>query len=245
MTLDVLAVGAHPDDADLGVGGTLLKLARAGFSVGILDLSRGEMGTRGTVDERVAEAAAAAKLLNLCCRECAGLPDGAIADTDAQRQALIPILRRLRPRMLLAPMAPDRHPDHAAAHALVTSANFLAGLSRIESGAPPHRANQVWYYYAYHEGTEQPLFVVDISDEFAGKLEALRAHASQFHNPGRQDPQTYVSSESFWQSIEIRSAYWGHRIGKQYGEPFFGSGPLGLHLLPGLDQVQPNAGVFP
>jgi bacillithiol biosynthesis deacetylase BshB1 len=235
MNLDVLAIGAHPDDAELGVGGTLCKLVNAGYAAGILDLTRGELSTRGTVEVREREAAAAARVLGLQCRENAGLPDGAIANTTEQQRVLVSAIRRLRPKVLLAPMKPDRHPDHAHAHDLVTDANFFAGLGRIETGEAPYRAPALWYYYAYFEGTETPLFVIDVTDTFSKKRVALLSHASQFHNPTTPGGQeTYVSSERFWQGIEERAAYWGQRIGTRYGEPFFGTAPLKQDLLPGL-----------
>ena len=136
MNLDVLVIGPHPDDAELGAGGTLALLARRGARVGILDLTRGELGTRGTADERSVEAGESARILGLAVRENAGLPDGQLANTPEQRAILITLLRRLRPRVLIVPQAPDRHPDHAAAHALCTDANFLAEVGDPATGEP-------------------------------------------------------------------------------------------------------------
>lgn len=234
MTLDVLAVGAHPDDADLGVGGTLIKLSRRGFTTGILDLTRGELSTRGQLDERNAEAREAARLLGAAIRENAGLPDGRVANTPEQRDVVIRHLRSLRPKVLLAPMVPDRHPDHAAAHALVKDANFLAGVRKIDTGQEPHRTNHLYCYYAYHEAGVEPRFVVDITAEFDAKTTALRAFKSQFYNPAYPGEPTWIASEAFWDAMQARAAYWGARIGARYGEPFFTDAPLGFDGFPGL-----------
>lgn len=234
MNLDVLAIGAHPDDADLGVGGALIKLARRGYRTGILDLSRGELATRGDENERAAEAEEAGRRLGLARRDNAGLPDGGIANTPEQRLAVIEWIRRLRPAMLLAPMAPDRHPDHTAAHGLVRDAIFLAGLSRIDTGSPPHRPASAWHYHAYHEGPETPPVVIDISEVYEEKRHALAAFASQFYNPDYPAPETYVASKAFRDAMEHRAAYWGARIGAAYGEPLHGAIPLWADLPPGL-----------
>lgn len=234
MNVDLLAVGAHPDDAELGVGGILRKAVQAGKQVAILDLSRGELGTRGTPELREEEARAAAAVLGVQYRENAGLPDGALANVPAQQQAVAGFIRTFRPRVLLAPMAPDRHPDHIAAHALVRDANFLAGLSKWQAPGEPYRAEHAYYYLAYHEPSVAPAFVVDVSAQFEDKLQALRAHASQFHNPAFAGKETMVSSEQFWEGIRVRAAYWGQRIGVQYGEPLHAEQTLGLTLPPGL-----------
>ena len=190
MTVDILAIGAHPDDVELGIGGLLHKLATKGHSTAILDLTKGESSTRGTVEERATESAAAAEILRLSARENAGLPDGQLANTTEMRRTIIPFLRRFRPRLILAPMAPDRHPDHTAAHALAQDANFLAGLRSIDTGQEPHRAQRLYFYYPYQDGN--PDLIVDISDHFEVKLAAIKAHASQFYNPDYPGPETMI-----------------------------------------------------
>lgn len=234
MTVDILAIGAHPDDVELGVGGTLCKLAKRDFSVGILDLTRGELGTRGTPAERATEAAAAARILGAAERENVGFPDGALANTRNQRQRVITFLRRLRPKILLLPMAPDRHPDHSAAHELVRDANYFAGLRRIDTDQEPHRAPYVYYYYPYEGQNSQATFVVDVTDTFKIKLKALKAHHSQFHNPDYKGEETWISTKDFWEGISARAMVWGARIGAKYGEPFFTDGPVPADLPPGL-----------
>ncbi len=231
--LDVLAVGAHPDDAELGVGGMLHKLSRRGYRVGILDLTRGELASRGSQAERDAEARKAAEILGLALRENADLPDGGVFNTAEQRMRLIPFLRRLRPRLLLAPYSPDRHPDHANAHALVRDANFFAGVTRVETGHSPYRAPSVLYYCPYNV-PRGPDVVIDITDCFETKLEALRAHRSQFHNPDYSGPDTLVASEGFWADIAHRAAHWARGEGVQYVELLFSEGPVALDLPPGL-----------
>jgi N-acetylglucosamine malate deacetylase 1 len=233
MTVDILAIGAHPDDIELGIGGLLHKLATMGHSTAILDLTRGESSTRGTVEERARESAAAAEILRLAARENAGLPDGQLANTTEMRLAIIPFLRRFRPSLLLAPMAPDRHPDHTAAHHLAQDANFLAGLRSIDTGQEPHRAPRLYFYYPYQD--ETPDLIVDISDHFEAKLDAIKAHASQFYNPDYSGPETMIASKKFWDSIAIRAAYWGNRAGFTYGENLYAKGPIPASLPPGTE----------
>ena len=239
MSVDVLAIGAHPDDVDLGIGGLMCKLAASGLRTAILDLTRGEMGTRGTVEERLAEAKEAAARLGVPVRENAGLPDGRLENSYEQRVALVPFVRSFRPRVILAPMTPDRHPDHCAAHDLARDGNFMAGLARIETGHEPWRAPKLYYYSPYHDLAEAPAFVVDVSEQFETKVEALKAFASQFYNPDYDGQPTLIASESFWHSIRTRAAYWGNRVGVAYGEPIYTLEPVGLTLLPEFTSVNP------
>jgi bacillithiol biosynthesis deacetylase BshB1 len=236
VNVDVLAVGAHPDDVELGVGGLLRKLTRRGVRVAILDLTRGEMSSRGTVEERAKEAARGAEILGVSQRENAGLPDGAVANINDQQLRVIPYIRRFRPRILLATMENDRHPDHSAAHALVRDAAYFSGLSKIETDAAPYRPPTIYYYHPYYEDKNPPM-IVDISDYFDVKIEALRAHASQFYNPAYIGAPTHISTESFWESIRTRAAYWGMRVGAAYGEPLYSLGPVGLDIPPGLEKT--------
>jgi len=233
MTVDVLAIGAHPDDLELGVGGLLHKLCQQGRRVVILDLTRGEMGTHGTPELRLAEAARAAEILGVAERVNAGLPDGAVANTTEQQRRVIPFIRQYRPSVLLATMTPDRHPDHAAAHALARDANYFSGLGKIDTGQERYRTPRVFYYHPYTEETA-PSMVVDISGHMQAKMEALRAHASQFYNPNARQAPTRIASKEFWESIQTRAAYWGSRISAAHGEALYTDGPLALDWPPGL-----------
>lgn len=232
--VDILAIGAHPDDVEVGVGGMLHKFARAGSRTGILDLTRGEMGTRGTVEERAVEATEAAEILGAAHRANAALPDGGLADTQEQRHALVPFIRAFAPRIILAPFDADRHPDHEAAHHLARNANYLAGLARIDTEQTPHRAPQIYYYRVYGDSTP-PQMVINIGEEFETKMKALSAYRSQFHNPEYAGSPTYVSSEGFWKSIQTRAECWGQRIGVAHAETLYALEPITLDALPGIE----------
>ncbi len=252
MTLDLLAIGAHPDDVEVGIGGLVRKLVDQGHRVGILDLTQGEMGSRGTVEERRAEAQRAAEVLGVVCRENALLPDGALANTAEQQRKVIPFIRMYRPRIILAPMRGDLHPDHEAAHFLVRDASHFAGLAKLdaESEWEPWRAQRVYFYAVYRE-LDTPTLIVDVTGQFEAKQEALRAYRSQFHNPEYDGPQTYIASEQFWESMRTRAAYWGTRLVSMhganqgtagdsgghtlYGECLFSEIPIPVSVLPGLE----------
>lgn len=245
MTVDILAIGAHPDDVEIGIGGLVRKLADQGYRVGILDLTQGELGTRGSVEERRAEAAHAAEILGVAVRENAGLPDGGVADSEDQRLAVIPHLRTLRPRMILAPMRHDQHPDHEAAHYLVRNANHFAGLAKMmpETAESRWRTPRVLYYSVYTEPAI-PDLIVDVTGQFDAKLDALRAFRSQFHNPDYDGQETWVSTAAFWETIRTRAQYWGARLGvpgeihqgPAYAECLFHDGPIPVQTLPGLEE---------
>jgi N-acetylglucosamine malate deacetylase 1 len=234
---DILAVGAHPDDVEIGIGGILHKLSAAGYRVAILDLTRGEMGTRGTVEERAEEAAEAARILGAVARENAELPDGALANNTDQQRVIIPFIRKYRPQLLISPMTPDRHPDHIAAHGLVRDANFYAGLQRIETGQERYRIPKVLFYTPYYDFEISPHFVVDITGHLEAKLDALRAFKSQFHNPDHKGPATLISSKEFWNTITARAVYWGSRAGVIHAEPLYAQGLAALDLPPGLEKT--------
>lgn len=232
MQLDIIAFGTHPDDIELFCGGTLIKLTRKGMRTGVIDLTRGELGTRGDVETRSREAEKAAGIMGLQHRENLGLPDGSIRNTTENRQPVIRVLRRYRPAAVLIPFPSDRHPDHVAASALLEDAVFYSGLKRIESGAEPFRPSLVVYYY--HHEISGPTLVVDISAEFPGKMDAVRAYGSQFYNPDSQEPETYISSRAFLESIEIRARYFGFQVGVSHGEPFYCKQPFNPDNLLGL-----------
>jgi bacillithiol biosynthesis deacetylase BshB1 len=226
VPVDVLAFGPHPDDVELGCGGTLARLADRGRGVGIVDLTRGEMATRGTPDTRAAEAAEAARLLGARFRTNLDLGDGDLRTDRAAQLLVIEAVRRARPRLVLAPWTEDRHPDHERAGRLVSEASWYAGLVRLETGLPPHRPDQVVFYAAYALLT--PTFLVDVSASFEAKRAALRAYKSQFHvsdAPDSGEPETLVSSKSFWDGVEARARAYGRVANVAYAEGFVSKNP--------------------
>ncbi len=218
--LDVLAFGAHPDDVELGCGGTIKKMTGQGLTVGIIDLTEGEMGTRGSVAERYKEAADAADILGVDVRRNLKMPDANIRHNEENRAKIIAVLREFRPRLVFAPLPEDRHPDHIHAGNLVKDACFYSGLRKLhpESG-DPHRPDQVIHYMMNHD--EEPTFIVNISKEFDDKIAAVRAYRSQFYNPDYDGEETFISSSSFMEMLEARSRIHGWRMGIQYAEPFW------------------------
>lgn len=238
MKLDVLAIGSHPDDVELGCGGTLALLARRGRKVGIAHLTRGEQGTRGTVEERNAEAHKAAEALGAVALEFLDCGDGGLRYGTAEEDALIALIRRLRPDLVLSPTPRDRHPDHSRSHQLVEAACFYAGLRNRAPGAgPPHRPAAT-FSYMQHDPFE-PSFIVDVSSVWEAKLESLRAHRSQFHQPegNETQPATKIATPEFWEAVEGRARHFGLLINAAFGEPFWSRLPLAvgdpMSLLPG------------
>lgn len=227
MKLDVLAIGSHPDDVELGCGGTLALMSRQGLRVGILHLTRGEAGTRGTVEERQEEASVAAEILGAVVVDFMDCGDGRLRHSEQEEGRLIELLRRWRPELVLSPAPADRHPDHGRAHRLVEDSAYYAGLARRGPGEP-HRPAAV-FSYMQHDPFE-PSFIVDVSSTWEIKIEALAAYGSQLHQPGeeRQEPQTKVASPEFRQAVEGRAYHFGVLVGGAYGEPFWSRLPLAV-----------------
>ncbi len=227
--LDVMAIAAHPDDVELAAGGTLILSAEQGLRTGVLDLTRGELGTRGTVELRAKEAEAATSVLGLSVRENLGLEDGNI--TSEGLEALINVLRRWQPRVVMTHPAVCRHPDHAAAHHLVRNACFYAGLDKLgqHTGNPPWRPKHLLYFAEVRHF--EPAFVVDVTSTWEKRTEALRCYGSQIHSPAYKEqtdePETYISSPDFFAWVEARARTYGQLIGCTYGEPFQYNGTLG------------------
>jgi bacillithiol biosynthesis deacetylase BshB1 len=215
--LHVLAAAAHPDDVELTCGGTLIKLARAGYRVGVLDLTRGEMATRGTPEQRLQEAQEAARIMDLAVRENAGLPDGRLSSDGDLGMALVRALRKWRPALWLVPCSNDRHPDHAAVGRAGLEAAFLAGLRKMDTGQPMFRPTWTLQYLCRHDTDFS--FIVDVSDVFEARLEAIRAYHSQF-DAASGDPQTYISRPQFLDMIVATAKFYGSKIEAAYGEPF-------------------------
>ncbi len=216
--VDVMAFGAHPDDIELGCGGTLIKLVDLGHSVVLVDMVQGEMGTRGTVETRRAEAAAAAKIIGAVARENLKLEDGNIrADEEAKRR-VVEVVRKHRPRLAFIPYYKDRHPDHYHASQVAYEGIFLAGLAQYETGQESYRPLRVLYYMGWYEF--EPTFIVDISAQFDQKMDAIYAFSTQFKPGDSFYEQTRLTSRQYNWALVQRMAYYGSLIGKQYGEGF-------------------------
>lgn len=217
---DVLAIAAHRDDIELTCGGTLIKAARKGYSTAIIDLTAGETGTRGSAELRAAEAARAAEVLGVRSRVNLGLPDAALVNTPATRAGLATAIRRFTPRVVIAQALEGRHPDHRVAGELVRDACFIAGLAKVEPGVPSHRPHKVVHTVSFREHFGKPTFVVDISEEFEQKLEAIRCYGSQFTGV-TQAGEVLPNGEPLLEIIRHQAAHYGSMIRARYGEPFF------------------------
>ncbi len=229
MQAEILAFGTHPDDVELFCGGTLIKMQRMGHNVVVVDLTRGELATRGTPEVRRREAEEAAKILQAKQRVFLDIEDAKLENTEANRLKIIREIRRWKPLLVFLPFGRDRHPDHEHAHRLIRDAAFYAGLNKIETKEQAHRPKAMIQYFSHY--VEKPSFIVDISDTYDYKIDAMRAYRSQLYNPDSDEPQTYVSSEQFWRSIEVRARYFGHQIGATYGEPFYSPSMLKINNL--------------
>ena len=218
--VDILAIGAHPDDVELGASGTLIRAARSGARTAVISLTRGEMGTRGTLEARAAEFAAASRIMGCVHSEMLSLPDGRLHPDEEAREAVIREIREHRPRIILAPYWDDRHPDHPAASRIVEEASFLAGLAKRETGQAPHRPAQLIYYMGTWEF--EPSFIVDVSAVIEEKRRVLEAYRTQVYNAGfsGNEPPTFISSEHFMELLFSRMSHYGHLVGTKYGEPF-------------------------
>lgn len=219
--VDILAIFAHPDDMELTVGGTLLKMKSLGYKTGALDVTRGEMGTRGTVEGRAAEADEAAKILKLDVRENLELPDGHVFVTDFERTKMVRVLRRLQPKVLLTHQLDDPHPDHNHIASLVREAARLASMQKYDVDFGQERIKVPMVAHNIFSQRVVPSFIVDISEFMEEKTAAIRAHASQFYDPNSNEPETRLTSKNFIVELENRSRYFGSLIGTEAGEPFF------------------------
>jgi len=221
VQLDALAMSAHPDDVELSCSGTLIKLTERGYKTGVITLTQGEMGTRGSVEIRREEFAKAARTMGLAVQKALDIPDSFVRFTQENLLKVIRELRAYRPKVVFAPYWDVRHPDHGHSSHLIREASFLSGLKKIDTGQPPFRPTKVIYFSESYEF--KPSFIVDVSSVFERKLEAIRAYKSQFFDPeavnNHQDP-TYISKPEFLSTIITRCQYWGQKIGVRYGECF-------------------------
>jgi bacillithiol biosynthesis deacetylase BshB1 len=224
MNLDSIVFAAHPDDAELSMGGTIVKMTANNFKVGIIDFTKGEMGTRGTPEIRERESSKAADILKITVRENLLIPDGNIADNKENLMRVIMIIRKYKPRIVFAPYFRDRHPDHIDTSRIVKRAMFQTGLDKVKTfdnrtAQIPFRPSHLYYYMQTY--TFEPSFIVDITDSFETKMKAVRAYKSQFHDPQNNEPETFISRPDFISYIESRAHFYGFRIRKSYGEPFY------------------------
>jgi len=233
MELDLLAIGAHPDDVELCCSGTIVKAVKSGFRVGIVDVTEGELGTRGTRELRLKEAMKAAKILGVQ-RENLRIPDGNVEVSQKNILKLITVLRKHRPKYLLIPHFEERHPDHEHTHHLAKEAWFYSGLAKIKTklngqAQKPWRPDAYFHYMQWYEFV--PTFIVDITDVYQTRIASIKAHRSQFYDPSSKDPQTILSQQSFLEFVEARVRNYGMKIGTTYGEPFYSVEPVGVKNL--------------
>jgi len=221
--LDVLVVSPHPDDAELGMGGAVLKFKSEGFSVGVLDLTSGEPTPFGSPEIRARETAAATEILGLDWRENLGLPNRNLEPTLEARAKLAGVFRQTRPRWVFAPYWVDGHPDHVAATELIEAARFWSKLTKTDLPGEPHYAERVYHYYCFHlRQIPQPAFILDISEFWEKKLAAIACYRSQFIEGRPEEPPTFLDR------LRDQAATWGWAIGTRYGEPFATREPIGL-----------------
>jgi bacillithiol biosynthesis deacetylase BshB1 len=231
----VLAIMAHPDDAELLCGGALIRSAGRGERVGVVDLSRGESGTWGSASVRGREADHAAEIMGLTVRRTAGLPDAGIVNEPASRRAVVELLRELRPRVVVTHWREGRHPDHRVAAELVYDACFLAGLRRFEAAGEPFRPLKLVHATAYREDAPRPSFVIDVTEQIDRKLEALAAYGSQFQGRSWAGEVFPGGDRPLFEQIRAQMAHYGSLIRVPYGEPFYARESLGVDTLGALD----------
>ena len=234
MNLDVLVFAAHPDDAELAMGGTIAKLSNNNLKVGIIDLTRGELGTRGSAETRQREAFNAAIALKVATRENLELNDGDIRNNKENLMKIIIELRKFKPKIIFAPYFNDRHPDHIDASNLIKRAMFSSGLAKIKTfdkEVPQlhYRPEKLFYYMQTY--TFDPSFIVDVTETFDQKMKAVECYSSQFHNPHSKEPETFISRPEFLTYIRSRAEYYGFAISKIYGEPFYCEEKIELNLV--------------
>ena len=231
MKLDILAFGVHPDDVELSCAGVLLVEKNNGKKTGIIDLTAGELGTRGNAETRKAEATNAAMVLGVDIRENLGMADGFFKNDEAHQRQIITALRAYRPEIILCNAPEDRHPDHGRSSGLVSDAAFLSGLIKIETSLNG-TSQEAWrpkYVFRYiQDRMLQPDFVIDISSVFEQKIEAIKAYKTQFHTGGTDGPETYISSPDFLDSVVYRHKWFGKMIGVKYAEGFISDKIVGL-----------------
>ncbi len=244
MKLDLLAIGVHPDDVELGCSGTIINEIKLGKKVGIVDLTQGELGTRGSVESRYQESANAAMIMGVHARENLKMRDGFFENNEENKLALISTIRKYRPEIVIGNVLHDRHPDHGRAGKLIADACFLAGLSKIETKDEKGDSEQRWRpSYVLHyiqDWYHEPDVLIDISTVFEQRMKAIAAYGTQFHtgSESAEGPQTYISTPDFLESVIARARMFGKRIGVKYAEGFISEKKLGIRNLDALIQLE-------
>lgn len=244
MKLDVLAIGVHPDDVELGCSGTLISEAERGKKTGIVDLTQGELGTRGTVESRYQEAGNAARIIGAGIRDNLKMRDGFFRNDEDHQLQLIRSIRKYKPEVILGNALNDRHPDHGRAGHLISTSSFLSGLSKIRTQNEDGSEQEKWrpkYILNYiQDWYHEPDLIVDISDVFEKKMQSVRAYSSQFHvnDHSLQGDQTYISTPDFLDSVVARARMLGKRIGVKYGEGFTSEKKIGIRNLDALLMIE-------
>ena len=231
MKLDILAFGVHPDDIELGCSGTIIAAIAEGKKVGIIDLTQGELGTRGSVETRFKEAADAAVIMGVSVRENLKMADGFFQNNEAHQRLVIAAIIKYQPEIILCNAPEDRHPDHGRSAKLVTDAAFLSGLRKIiidDNGVNQEAWRPKYIFHYIQDRFMQPSFVIDITAHHDKKIEAILAYKTQFNSSGTDEPQTYISSPQFLDTVKARALMLGKRIGVQYAEGFISEKVLGI-----------------
>src|SRR5512139_1993638 len=224
MKLDILVFAAHPDDAELSMGGTIAKFTSQGLKVGVADLTKAELSTRGNVITRAKETAAASKVLKLKIRENLGIKDGNISSSQENVKKVVTLIRKYKPTIVFAPYCNDRHPDHIDASHLIKRAVFSSGLEKFKTiiagkSQLQYRPKKIFYYMQTY--LFQPTFIVDISEYFEQKMKSVNEYKSQFHNPAFKNEDTFISKPEFLDYVKSRAEFYGFQLRKKYGEPFY------------------------
>ena len=238
MKLDILAIGSHPDDVELGCSGTLISEIRKGKKVGIIDLTQGELGTRGTIETRYAEAADAAAIMGISARENLKMRDGFFRNDEEHQLRLISVIRKYRPEIVIGNILEDRHPDHGRGGWLIYDSCFFSGLRQIrtvdEQGEEQEKWRPKMLLQYIQDRFFEPDIIMDVSDVWEQRMEAVKAYRTQFHDPSSSEPQTYLSNPEFIDAITARARLLGKRIGVKYGEGFLSKKSIGLSSLDSL-----------
>ncbi|MFL5808122.1 MAG: bacillithiol biosynthesis deacetylase BshB1 [Flavisolibacter sp.] len=242
MKLDVLAIGSHPDDVELGCSGTLIKEIKRGKKVGSVDLTQGELGTRGTIETRYDEAANAAKIIGVSVRENLKMRDGFFKNDEEHQMQVVKIIRKYQPEIVIGNILEDRHPDHGRGGWLIYDACFFSGLRQVktvdDNGIEQEKWRPKMLLHYIQDRFYEPDLIIDVSDVWEERMEAVRAYKTQFYDPQSKEPQSYLSNPEFIDFLAARARTLGKRIGVKYGEGFLSKKSIGLSDLGGLVLVE-------